>query len=1008
MENSPSRPQSARGIPAASRSSSAPRCPSSQRGSSLPREPTGDVGRGPPQRAASSIDCSSFDRGNGPVPPHNLPGRTAYTRNILGGSPVPQGPPSSFGPGAGIEDLGYKVSPGQFQASLVQTVESLLQSKLSQAPNNSQRRASKVSGSEGSLQRDLSLPTMVDDLVLYTEPQDEHDQRPGLGSVQLKGRAEVMQQWLRPDLPQANLRSERRDPLPRALQLRNSAQAQDAEMEWSTLSDASRQAIRQWVAGQLGGRHCMLVLEQGCAETAVPPTSETSMLPDLRGGAVLNVLLGLFAEGGLLNPQGLGSWLFQAVFSKHPQQVLEEALEQCILEIGDPRLERLTDISPEQVNLALRRLLLKAQFRSCGTLGLAGSQDECTKLQVWLELARLHVEGWPGIAGAPPSKERPQRPSTDKAFGDGGVLKELGKQEIELEAESQQMSLETLRAQNRLIEEYVMRLVRQRDELKQVTKLAEERDSYYILGLSGPSASEEEVKKAYRNLARREHPDKAGIGNKKRFQAIQHAYTSILKKRQLGGPAVPEEEVRDEAPKEVVSTLLNESYGYGMQAQEAADSVAVGAHRAMRAWEDSEGKRRSLRGLRELTRQSAVELRGLGQQLRSLGRATVATVRCAEAFLSDNNDIADTLSTGMALRDRCAIVEDAGNACATSAELLERISEATEATLKKVEKAAPDANDGNNLQRLGTRLLTESLARSSSVARRTAEEAISCARKTLDLHKGLMMLDAEARKERERLRKRQQCPEDEPMPAADAERPTEKPSTGQKETKDAKKPEEVPRTPRSRPITPLALQTPRDQLKSAAKRVKERHVSLRVKNLRFLASLNEEALRTQARLFALLERSEGALIPEISVSQKGVIFDLVAQLLDFALAEAGKLAGNLANAPARILERVMSFALALEHGKELAMPVDSRTQALKLASLIDTQLLCQVVTGPFRRRLLALARKRCEGGYANRRSSSGSMKAWEEAANACCERIACCIQQAVMQNGSETQGQATS
>ena len=131
------------------------------------------------------------------------------------------------------------------------------------------------------------------------------------------------------------------------------------------------------------------------------------------------------------------------------------------------------------------------------------------------------------------------------------------------------------------------------------------------------------------------------------------------------------------------------------------------------------------------------------------------------------------------------------------------------------------------------------------------------------------------------------------------------------------------RTPR--PITP-AMQTPRDQLKSAAKRVKvgkmscvycvhcvlclmlghlksfctqpacswimeqERHVSLRVKNLRFLASLNEEALRTQARcnlfnliktqicchiwrtgeffascearLFALLERSEGALLPE--------------------------------------------------------------------------------------------------------------------------------------------------
>ena len=75
--------------------------------------------------------------------------------------------------------------------------------------------------------------------------------------------------------------------------------------------------------------------------------------------------------------------------------------------------------------------------------------------------------------------------------------------------------------QHLFCERYVMRLVRQRDELKQVTKLAEdlslcwerselqERDSYYILGLNGPSATEEEVKKAYRNLARKEHPDKA-------------------------------------------------------------------------------------------------------------------------------------------------------------------------------------------------------------------------------------------------------------------------------------------------------------------------------------------------------------------------------------------------------------------------------------------------------------------------------------------------------------------
>ncbi|CAJ1372017.1 unnamed protein product [Effrenium voratum] len=302
--------------------------------------------------------------------------------------------------------------------------------------------------------------------------------------------------------------------------------------------------------------------------------------------------------------------------------------------------------------------------------------------------------------------------------------------------------------------------------------MMKERDSYYILGLPGPAASEEEVKKAYRNLARKEHPDKAGIGNKKRFQAIQQAYSSILKQRQFGGSvAVPEDTNEEESPKVVDSAVLQESLHYANEAHQCADEVAQGGHRALRGWEESEGsKRRSLKGLRDLTRHSASELRGVARQMRQLGRATEAMTRCAEAFLNDNLDIADTLSTGMALRDRCAIVEDSGRACVTSAELLERIGEATEATLRKVEKASPDAGEGNNLLRLGTRLLTESLARSAAVARRTAEEALNAAGKALDLHRGMLMLDAEARKERERLRKRHDFEEDEPVPAPDAER----------------------------------------------------------------------------------------------------------------------------------------------------------------------------------------------------------------------------------------------
>merc|ERR1740138_994460 len=95
------------------------------------------------------------------------------------------------------------------------------------------------------------------------------------------------------------------------------------------------------------------------------------------------------------------------------------------------------------------------------------------------------------------------------SWDDGCVMRELQKDEDYLQKESNDMPLEILRQQNTCIEEYVMRLVRRRDELRRVVKCAEERDSYFILGLDGPDCSEEDVKRAYRQLARKEHPDKA-------------------------------------------------------------------------------------------------------------------------------------------------------------------------------------------------------------------------------------------------------------------------------------------------------------------------------------------------------------------------------------------------------------------------------------------------------------------------------------------------------------------
>ncbi|MDO5783673.1 MAG: DnaJ domain-containing protein [Eubacteriales bacterium] len=64
-------------------------------------------------------------------------------------------------------------------------------------------------------------------------------------------------------------------------------------------------------------------------------------------------------------------------------------------------------------------------------------------------------------------------------------------------------------------------------------------DPYKVLGIS-PSASDDEVKRAYRDLARKYHPDNY-VNNpladlaKEKMQEINDAYDTIMKQRQSGG-----------------------------------------------------------------------------------------------------------------------------------------------------------------------------------------------------------------------------------------------------------------------------------------------------------------------------------------------------------------------------------------------------------------------------------------------------------------------------------------
>ena len=65
------------------------------------------------------------------------------------------------------------------------------------------------------------------------------------------------------------------------------------------------------------------------------------------------------------------------------------------------------------------------------------------------------------------------------------------------------------------------------------------RDPYAVLGVSR-NATDEEIKKAYRNLSRKYHPD-ANINNpnkeqaEERFKEVQQAYDEIMHQKQYGG-----------------------------------------------------------------------------------------------------------------------------------------------------------------------------------------------------------------------------------------------------------------------------------------------------------------------------------------------------------------------------------------------------------------------------------------------------------------------------------------
>lgn len=847
-------------------------------------------------------------------------------------------------------------------------------------------------GHAGHAHDDLK-PAMVNDVknVTRESPGWLCEVNCALGSVQTGENSDALRQWYSRWQQQSQQRNVAKTSTVSAFPLKATrVKGLDApKQEWCRLSPKSKRAIQQWVTGEIGGRHCLMLLEHDAAiDFFISPLDHKEMsASDVGSGGALCALSGLPLEA---EGSREGGWLYREVFAKSPAAVLEDAL-QAALHDSDGKSQ-----SADQANLALRRMAIKAQAAGMHSL-LAGNKeadvprcsDEYMRIQVWLEVVRYNAaEQLKGPTATPPNakpKARPKRPSEILTlWDDRQFLRDLEKQDSDIEAAATQMSFEQICKQNQSMETYMMRVVRQRDYLKHMMSLADECASYLVLGLDGPGATAEEIKKAYRALALKEHPDKAGIENKERFQEIQEAYAAVLKRNKSSNPTSGNLQQSLDFP---INCFTKDAALSAEQVKDAADEIAALASRTgslcLRAVEArGQQKRAALRELMDITKQGALRLRDCGVNMRLLRTGSCHVASCAMQALDEYGSWAASIMSGVGLEERGELVKAAGLSCGITADHLEEMATNDENMVSMLENPTCSID-----QTSAIRVLSESTSRTATVVRCAADKAICVANGALELGCSLAMLDQERRKEK----------------AKDAKAKAEASAKEAKDPTEAKDPSGGytgggggPASPTSEHPSPMPRpqmrkEDPEESEGDADPKLEEegkpKQAKLLVRNLRWLESLNSEVLELQTKLRAAIH-SDSGMLRGIAPEHKGGVFDLVGQILHAAIAETNVLAKDEALTSKQVLERSLAFALALEHTQQVAVPAEVKTQVMKHAALLDVDLLCQIIEGPFQKRLLTVGTRRATVASARPRSLAPGEQSWATLVQLICTRIA--------------------
>jgi len=553
-----------------------------------------------------------------------------------------------------------------------------------------------------------------------------------------------------------------------------------------------------------------------------------------------------------------------------------------------------------------------------------------------------------------------------------------------------------IRQENEHLEAYLIRLLRLKRSLAALLDAWEKVDHYAILGVS-PTASDRELKNAYRKACLRLHPDKGG--DKQQFQQLQDAYARILEERskrkqagqcektpaqhQAQSQPQPQHQQRgQQKPHYAGSTGTGGGVQLALEAPagESANEAVTAEVRAaegrlredarpaqqcVKQAEQADASIQRLRHQKNLdgvealgTAQDASEklmaaAEGLGKFGPRLGELVMEVAESSLLFAARSSSVpAAMLLTDVALS--CTL--EASRILHSAKTLLEVRGETltTLQTLKtNLSMAKIIGTIDDETLRLSLGLVEKAATRIMSVLRLVGgalADSLQRGRQCL-VHAQSVAAFAAGRSAAEEA-SADDGAELAALPAPEGSQPTAPPPPPPPPASDHPGPST--KSP-SAASPPFASKPSSQQSPPAASREKI-VLEARLQNDRMLRQLNTDLLELQGRARAhLAKRGRGAdIVNDISEEARAQVLELAAEALFLETNAASFKDTSVANSPDLLFTQHFKFVETC--GAKLAMPVDLRAQLLRLAALLDAPAVLEALQNQVRPRLAATLR----------------------------------------------------